>query len=165
MPCCGNNWAKSSRREGDYAGAVAAAQRSLDQVPSSAQCWLLYGILLAQESKYEDAAAAFKRVLALDPQAVWARHNLASCLEKLGRRDEAVAEFKRALALKPDYGTAWLGLGQLYEEMGRTNDAEQCYNDGVDQSREPGGGSGRAGALLRQPPLVWTGRHQFCRRH
>ena len=114
--------------EGDYAGAVAAAQHSLDKVLSSAQCWLLYGILLAQEQKFEDAAAAFKRVFALDPQAVWARQNLALCLEKLGRRDEAMIEFKRALVLKPDYGTGWLALGQLYEEMGRTNDAEQCYN-------------------------------------
>jgi tetratricopeptide (TPR) repeat protein len=41
--------------QGDYAGAVAAAQRSLDRVPSSAECWLLYGILLAQEEKYGEA--------------------------------------------------------------------------------------------------------------
>jgi tetratricopeptide (TPR) repeat protein len=113
--------------EGDYAGAVAAAQRSIDNVPSSADCWLLYGTLLAQEEKHEDAAAAFKRVFALNPQAVWGRINCAMCLEKLGRRDEALVEFKRTVALKPDYGTGWLALGQLYEKMGRTNDAEQCY--------------------------------------
>ncbi len=114
--------------QGDFAGALAAVQRSLDELPSNSQCWQLYGILLAQEQKYGDAAAAFRQVFALDPQAVWARQNLGLCLEKLGRRDEAVAEFKRALALKPDYGTAWLGLGQLYEAMGRTNEAEQCYH-------------------------------------
>jgi len=114
--------------EGDYAGAVAAVQHSLDIMPSCAQCWLLDGILLAQEEKYADAVAAFQQVFALDPQAVWARHNLALCLEKLGRRDEAIVEFKRALAVKPNYGTGWLALGQLYEEMGRTNDAQQCYN-------------------------------------
>ncbi len=114
--------------EGDYAGALAATQRSLDQLPSSAEGWLVDGILLAQEGQYQDAVGAFKHVFALDPQAVWARHNLALCLEKLDRRGEAVVEFKRALALKPDYGTGWLALGQLYEKMGRTNDAEQCYH-------------------------------------
>jgi len=114
--------------QGDDAGAVVAAGHSLDLVPSSAQCWLLYGTLLAQEEKYDEAVAAFKRVFTLNPQAVWAMQNLALCLEKLGRRDEAIAEFKRTVALKPDYGTAWLGLGQLYEQMGRTNDAQQCYN-------------------------------------
>ncbi len=101
--------------EGDYAGAAVAAQHSLDRVPSSAGCWLLSGLLLAQQKKYEDALTSFKHVFTLDPLAVWARHNLASCLEILGRRDEAVIEFKRALALKPDYGTAWLALGQFYE--------------------------------------------------
>jgi tetratricopeptide (TPR) repeat protein len=114
--------------EGDYAGAVVATLHSLDTLPSNAECWLLYGTLLAEEEKYEQAAAAFRQVSALNPKAVWGRHNLALCLEKLGRRDEAIVEFKRALALKPDYGTAWLALGQLYEEMGRTNAAEQCYN-------------------------------------
>ena len=115
-------------KEGDYAGGIDAVQHSLDQVPSSPGCWMLSGLLLAQEKKYEEAAAVFKHVYTLDPQAVWARDNRATCLEILGRRDEAVIEFKRTLALKPDYGTGWLALGQLYEDMGRTNDAEQCYN-------------------------------------
>ena len=114
--------------EGDYAGAGAAAQRSLDKVPSSTDCWQLYGISLAQEGKYENAITAFEHVFALDPQAVWARQNLALCLDKLGRRDEAVVQLKTTLALKPDYGTGWLTLGQLYEKSGRTNDAEQCYS-------------------------------------
>jgi tetratricopeptide (TPR) repeat protein len=116
-------------REGDSAGAVAAVQHSLDQVPSRGpECWLLYGTLLAQERKYEEAIAAFKHVNAFFSRADWAGFNLALCLEKLGRHDEALVEFKRVLVIKPDYGKAWLALGQLYEEMGRTNNAEQCYN-------------------------------------
>ena len=114
--------------QGDYAGAEAAARRSLDNVPSDSECWQLYGISLGQAGKYQDAITAFDHVFALDPQAVWARQNLALCLDKLGRRDEAVIQLKRALALKPNYGTAWLTLGQLYEQSGRTNDAEQCYS-------------------------------------
>jgi tetratricopeptide (TPR) repeat protein len=120
--------AEIKQAHGDYAGAEAAAQRSLDQVPSSTECWQLYGISLGQEKKYEDAVAAFKRVFALDPQAVWARQNLALCLDKLGRREEAVGQLKHALALKPEYGTGWLTLGQLYEQSGRTNEAEKCYS-------------------------------------
>ena len=116
-------------REGDYPGAIAAVQSSLDLVPSRGpECWLLYGTLLAQEKKYDDAIAAFKRVNPFYSRADWAGHNLALCLEKLGRHDEAIAELKRVLALKPDYGPSWLALGQLYEEVGRTNAAEQCYN-------------------------------------
>jgi tetratricopeptide (TPR) repeat protein len=120
--------AEIKQAHGDFAGAGAAAERSLEKVPSSAECWQLYGISLGQAEKYENAVAAFKHVFALDQQAVWARQNLALCLDKLGRRDEAVAQLKRALAVKPDYGTGWLTLGQLYQQMGRTNDAEQCYS-------------------------------------
>ncbi len=119
--------AEIKQAEGDYPGATVAAKRSLDEVPSSAECWLLEGILQAQQENYNDAVGAFEHVFSLDPQAVWARHNLAMCLEKLGRRDDAVAELKRALVLKPNYGTGWLALGNLYEVMGRTNDAEPCF--------------------------------------
>jgi tetratricopeptide (TPR) repeat protein len=114
--------------QGDFAGAREAAQRSLQEVPCSVDCWQIYGISLGQDEKYEEAIQAFKHAFALDPQAVWARQNLAQCLDKLGRHDEAVAELKNALKLKPNYGTGWLMLGQIYEQMGRTNDATRCYN-------------------------------------
>jgi len=114
--------------EGDTAGALAAAQHSLDALPSNSQGWLLSGILLAQTQKYDEASRSFTNVFALDPQAVWARNNYALCLDKMGRHDEAIAQFKSMLALKPSYGTGWLALGQVYEKMGRTNDAEHCYS-------------------------------------
>jgi predicted Zn-dependent protease len=37
--------------EGDYVGALAATQYSLDQLPDGAGCWQLQGRLLAQEGK------------------------------------------------------------------------------------------------------------------
>lgn len=120
--------AEIKQAQGDAGGALTAVRRSLDKVPSNADCWLLCGTVLAQQEKYEDAAAAFERVFELDPEAVWARHNFALCLEKLGRRDQAIAEFKYTLKMRPRYGTGWLALGQLYEETGLTNDAERCYD-------------------------------------
>ncbi len=111
----------------DYAGAVVAARRSLDLLPSNQECWSLLGLALAQEEKFADATEAFQRVFALDPQAVWGRHNLALCLEKLGRPDEAVTQFKRALAIEPKFGTSWLALGQLYEDMHRNDEAAGCF--------------------------------------
>jgi tetratricopeptide (TPR) repeat protein len=119
--------AELKQAQTNYAGAVAAAERSLDLLPSNPESWMLLGLALAQEEKFADAAGAFQRVFVLDPEAVWGRHNLALCLEKLGRRDEAVAQFKRALAIKPQFGTSWLALGQLYDDMGRHDEAAQCF--------------------------------------
>jgi tetratricopeptide (TPR) repeat protein len=112
---------------GDHAGAASAARQSLELLPTNKECWLLLGLALAKEQKYEEAAAAFGRVFELDPEDVWGRQNLAICWQKLGRRDEAIREFKQALEIKPRFGLAWLGLGQVYEEQGRKTDAEECY--------------------------------------
>ena len=123
--------AELKKAQGDYAGAVAAATRSLALLPSNPECWLLLGLSLVQERKFEEAAAAFRRNFALDPQDVWGRQNLAMCLVKLGRRDQAIREFQHALALKPRFGFAWLGLGQVYEEQGRQREAEECYRQAL----------------------------------
>jgi tetratricopeptide (TPR) repeat protein len=119
--------AEVKQAQADHAGAVAAATRSLDLLPPNQECWLLLGLALAQQQKFQDAAAAFRHVFELDPQDVWGRQNLALCWRKLGRPDEAIREFKRALAIKPRFGLAWLGLGQVYEETGRQSDANECY--------------------------------------
>jgi tetratricopeptide (TPR) repeat protein len=119
------------KAQNDYAGAVAAATQSLALLPSNQECWLLLGLSLAQQRKFEDAAAAFRHVIELDPQDVWGRQNLAICLDKLGHRDQAIQQFQRALALKPRFGLAWLGLGQVYEEAGRQREAEECYRQAL----------------------------------
>ena len=119
--------AEVKQAEGDYAGTAVAAKRSLELLPSNKECWLLLGLALAKQQKFEEAAGAFQRVFALDPQDVWGRQNLALCWQKLGRREEAELEFKRALAIKPRFGLAWLGLGELYEEQGRKTEANDCF--------------------------------------
>ena len=119
--------AELKQAQADYAGAAAAATRSLALLPSNQDCWLELGMALAKEQKYDEAAAAFRQVFELDPEDVWGRQNLAICLGKLGRQEEAIREFHRVLAVKPRFGLAWLGLGQLYEEAGRRQEAEGCY--------------------------------------
>lgn len=116
---------------GDHEGAVKEAQRSLDSLPDNSEVWLLLGLALAQEQKYEEASTAFRQAFKLNSEDVWARQNFAICLQKLGRKDEAIREFKRALAIKPRFGLAWLGLGQIYEEAGKTNEAEACYQSAL----------------------------------
>ncbi|SPE58868.1 conserved hypothetical protein [Verrucomicrobia bacterium] len=115
----------------DSKGAATAARRSLELLPSNTECWLLFGLALAQERQYEEASAAFRRVFELDPQDVWGRQNLAICLEKMGHREEAMKEFKRALKIKPRFELGWLGLGQLYEQMGRKAEAALCFNEAL----------------------------------
>ncbi len=117
--------------ETDSTGAVGAAKRSLDLLPTNLECRLLLGLALAQGEKYTDAADSFRQLLEQDAQSVWGMNNLALCYEKLGRQDDAVREFKRAVSLKPQFGTAWLGLSQLYETMGRKDEAAECFRQAL----------------------------------
>jgi tetratricopeptide (TPR) repeat protein len=126
-PLLHQQFAELEQAVGDHAGAAKEAQRSLDLLPGNSEAWMLFGLALAQQQKYEEASTAFRQAFQLNSEDVWARQNFANCLEKLGRKDEAVREFKRALAIKPRFGLAWLGLGELYEEIGKTNDAAACY--------------------------------------
>ena len=123
--------AEVKQAQGDHAGAVAAATRSLELLPPNSACCLVLGLALAQQQKFQDAAVAFERVFTLDPQDVWGRQNLAICLQKLGRTDEAIREFKRALEIKPRFCLAWLGLGQVYEQMGQQPEAMNCYHEAL----------------------------------
>ena len=123
--------AELDQAAGEHAGASKEAQRSLDSLPGNSAAWLLLGLSLAQQQKYEEASTAFRQGFKLNSQDVWARQNFAICLEKLGRKDEAIKEFKRALAIKPRFGLAWLGLGQIYEEAGKTNEAAACYQSAL----------------------------------
>jgi tetratricopeptide (TPR) repeat protein len=123
--------AEVRQKLGDDSGSAAAATRSLELLPGNPECWLILGMALVHQQKFEEAAMAFRYIFELDPQDVWGRQNLALCWDKLGRRDEAIREFKRAIAIKPRFGLAWLGLGRVYEEMGRKEEAEDCYRQGV----------------------------------
>jgi tetratricopeptide (TPR) repeat protein len=123
--------AEARQKLGDDSGSATAATRSLDLLPGNPECWLVLGMALVHQQKFEEAAVAFRHIFELDPQDVWGRQNLALCWDKLGRREEAIQEFKRAVAIKPRFGLAWLGLGRVYEEMGRQQEAEDCYRRGV----------------------------------
>ena len=117
--------------EADSPGAVTAARRSLDLLPSNQDCWLLLGLALAQGEKFTEAADTFRQIIEQDSQSVWGLNNLALCYEKLGRRDDAIREYRRAVALKPQFGTAWLGLSQLYDTLGRKDEGAECFRQAL----------------------------------
>jgi tetratricopeptide (TPR) repeat protein len=112
---------------GDLSGAILAARRATELLPSNSEGWMQLGSILAGQQKYDEAATAFERAFQLDPENVWALQNFAESLVKLNRRDEAIREYRRALSIKPRFGIAWLGLGQALEAEGKKAEAEDCY--------------------------------------
>jgi len=123
----GQQLAEAKRDCGDFAGAEAAARRSLELLPSNAEGWSLLGQILVKQQKFEAALGAYRRAFALNSQDVWSLQNQAVALGKLNRAEESERAFRRALALKPRFGLAWIGLGQLLEAKGCKDEAADCF--------------------------------------
>jgi tetratricopeptide (TPR) repeat protein len=117
--------------EKDCPGALAAAKRSLDLLPTNLDSWMLLGLALAGEGKYADAADAFRHVFEEYPEAMLGINELAFCNEQLGRRDEAIKVREQMLRLAkakfgpdhPDTLRAMNNLASAYDAAGQREKA------------------------------------------
>ncbi len=150
---------------GDYAGSQAAAEQSLDLLPSNAEVWLLYGLALAQQREYEKAADAFRQVFTLNPVDVWGRQNLAICLRKMGRRDAAIRRIsQQALKIKPRaLAWGWLWSGADLRGVRADQQGGRLLSKSSGQSDSSGGGIDDLGPLFTVPALVRRRRHKLFR--
>ncbi len=119
--------------EKDCAGALTAARRSLDLLPTNLDSWMLQGLALAGEGKYAEAADTFRHVFDQYPEAMLGINELAFCNEQLGRRDEVIKLREQTLRLAkakfgpehPDTLRAMNNLASSYEAAGRREKALQ----------------------------------------
>lgn len=116
---------------GETNQALAAAERAVALVPSSAEAWGQLGSILEKQRRFDEAASAYRHLLTLDTQAFYAWNNLGRLLTESGRTNEATRAYGQAVALKPRFGPAWLGLGELLELGGRKSEAEKCYSNAL----------------------------------
>jgi tetratricopeptide (TPR) repeat protein len=112
--------------EKDCPGALAAAKRSLDLLPTNLDSWMLLGLALAGEGKYADAADAFRHVFEQYPEAMLGLNELVFCEDKLGRQDEVIKLRQQMLRIAkakfgpdhPDTLRAMNNLASSYEAAG-----------------------------------------------
>jgi TolB-like protein/DNA-binding winged helix-turn-helix (wHTH) protein/tetratricopeptide (TPR) repeat protein len=92
--------------------ANAAARKSIEIDPQSAEAHASLALVLHHEWNWAEAEAEFKRALQLDPNYANAHHWYGDYLSVRGQHDEALVEAKKALELDPlnlMIGT-WVGL-------------------------------------------------------
>lgn len=130
-PALRRQQATLKRALGDHAGALAAAKRAVDLIPSDANGWSKLALALARQRQFTEAIAAFENAVQLNPRDAVAIEGLAQTKAAAGRRDEAVADFRQLLKTRPGLGLAWLHYGQLLEGMGRTTEAADCFDEAL----------------------------------
>lgn len=107
-PC---GWTEKGRihfERKEYANAVTATKRALEEHPYNTHAWNNLGLsLLHSEASMAEIRAAFGRALVLDPQNTAAMVNLVGPLAESHEYGDAAAVSARALRTRPKKATAW----------------------------------------------------------
>jgi len=124
--------------QGDPGGAMEAAERAHQLVPSEPKVHaLLADATVAQAAARDkagalsEAAALYQRVLGDDPHHVGALDGLAQVLMRTGQVDQAQALAERALAQQPKDGAALYALGTIRAMRQQYPEAVKLYRQAL----------------------------------
>jgi tetratricopeptide (TPR) repeat protein len=110
---------------GQYAEAVAEAQKALQLDPSNADATRTMARAYARLNRAAEAEAAFMRVITRNPENSRAHSDLAVFYWLAGRYAEAEKHFLRTAELIPDNYVVYRNLGGLYVMTGRPDKAAE----------------------------------------
>jgi protein O-GlcNAc transferase len=87
-----------------------------------------FGVLEAQQGRYEEADCLIGEALAIDPRSAEACLNHGNVLSALDRPAEALASFERALVIRPNYAEALNSRGAVLIDLERAEEALASLN-------------------------------------
>jgi len=104
--------------QGDYAGALAAYQRMMEESPALYQLHTNIGNVYKAQGNLDQALAEYRMVLEQEPSNAAALVSAGDVLAKQGKFDEALPYFEQAVEISPT------------DEAVAYNVAELCFNAG-----------------------------------
>lgn len=102
---------------GEYATALARADRHLAARPRDAQMRFLRGVSLTELRRSDDAIAAFIGLSEDHPELAEPYNNLAALYAGQGAYEKARAALEQALRSNPEYAVAHENLGDIYAAL------------------------------------------------
>ena len=111
----------------DYATAVEALQKAVEQDPANTDAWFKLGQSRSGLGDHTGAIEAYRRVVDLDPQNTRAMNNLANGLFRMGRYEESAEWYRKALDIDPDYLKATFHYGWILRHLDRPEEAEKMF--------------------------------------
>ncbi|MCW3130787.1 MAG: tetratricopeptide repeat protein [Methanophagales archaeon] len=89
--------------------------------------WLITGVSLYDEGKFEKAIEYYDKILAIEPS--WeAWNNKGNALRQLGKFDEALHCLEEALKLNPEGLEAWHGKANVLIDLNKAEEGLSCYD-------------------------------------
>ncbi len=118
-----NEWAQAHILKGDYEGAMAKLERSLELDKKFDQTYLILGDLHRARNETEKAISAYEEAVKINPKSIHAHSVLSVLYAQTGRFEEAVRENLAVIELNPRDYVSHKNLAILYRDMGRIEDA------------------------------------------
>ena len=101
----------------DWAGAETEYIRAIELNPNYATAHHWYGLLLAEESRFDEGIRETQRAEDLDPLSDLISASLGRKFYLARRYDQAIAQFQKTLQMNPNFGLALSGLGAAYIQV------------------------------------------------
>lgn len=114
-----------------YDKSLETADRDIETANSTenlSQAWLMKGMVLQEQGRYEDAAKALDNATTADPknEMAWkAKGVLLSSMLK--RHNEAIEAFDKALQINSKDPRIWQSKGDALKALGRNSEADTAY--------------------------------------
>jgi tetratricopeptide (TPR) repeat protein len=145
-------------RRGDWAAAVAAFGRAVEQRSDDLEARVNLGSALFRSGRLEEARAPYLHVLERQPDHPRAHFGLAVLLAEEGDALGSERHYEAALAADPGYRDPRLNLANLLRRQGRFAEAVVHYGELTE--RDPTDGVAWVGEAAT---LVHLGRHEEAR--
>ena len=145
-------------RRGDWAAAVAAFSRTVEQRPDDLEARVNLGSALFRSGRVEEARTLYLHVLERQADHPRAHFGLAVLLAEEGDAAGTEHHYEAALAADPGYRDPRLNLANLLRRQGRLAEAVVHYGELTE--RDPTDGVAWVGEAAT---LVHLGRHEEAR--
>jgi choline-sulfatase len=120
---------------GDASGALAAARKGGEAVPTEPRIFEHEAEILRRVRDLAGAARAQGKVVALAPTDALAKVRLGEIYRDLGRQDAAIRVIQEAVTLDPKPASYWNSLGMVLGGAGRLDEAERAFGEA--SARDP----------------------------
>ena len=113
--------------DGDYKGALDAANRVTETTPDKAKAWFIKGRVLMLDQDYAQAEPAIVKAVALDRSNPKFLNALGAVNAAKGNLDRALAAYKMAVAAESWNGFAWYNSAVIYLNQGNATEAADGF--------------------------------------
>jgi len=110
--------AEEQIKRGNYAAAMASAERVTQSAPNDARNWFLLGYTARLAGKFQISLDAYQRGLAKQPGSVEGLSGMAQTYMRMGRADEAKKILLQVIAANPRRAVDLAMAGELFMQSG-----------------------------------------------